>query len=306
MNLNYLKEFVVLASHNKLSSAARALFISPSALSQHIAALEKELGCELFSRSNGFSLTKKGENALEHAQNILFSYDALLRDCSLNEQEVVRISVPNYYFGTEPISAARQVFHEAHPNTKLVISSNEHQGDDSFSILTEGMSDVSVLYLVRGSSQSIEEMVPEGFSWMRVGAYRFIFVANDQFEGKEYEDTLSCADLDNALVMIKLCPVNSVIKEGIDEVLAQYDISIRIMFRQITRNSDVFHSDMEKGSSMLWFEAIEGSSEGIVLDKPTYRFEHELIADAYVLYYPELLDDLQLEYLNTLKQMYSE
>ena len=305
MNLNYLKEFVVLASHNKLTSAARALYISPSALSQHVAALEKELGCELFSRSNGFVLTKKGERALDHAQNILFSYESLLRDCSIDDKTVVRISTPNYYFGTEPISVARTVFCKAHPNTKLVITSNEHQGDDSFGILTENLSEASALYIVRGSSQNIEAMVPEGFSWIRIGAYRFVFTANEKIEGKD-NAILTSDELDKALVFMKLCPVTSVIKEGIDEVLAHYGISARIMFRQITRNADTFLSDMEKGSFMLWFEAIEGSLGGSMLDKPAYRFEHDLIADAYILYYPELLDNLQLEYFDTLKRIYSE
>lgn len=81
MNVTYLKEFVVLAGYTKLTSAAKAMYISPSTLSQHITALEKEIGCELFTRTpDGFLLTREGEAALAHAQNIIFEYGALLRD----------------------------------------------------------------------------------------------------------------------------------------------------------------------------------------------------------------------------------
>lgn len=86
MKLSYLKEFVVLAGYSKLTSAARMLHMSPSTLSQHVAALEKEIGCELFSRDGGFALTRAGEATLDHAQKILFEYSMLLRDCSDDDE----------------------------------------------------------------------------------------------------------------------------------------------------------------------------------------------------------------------------
>lgn len=88
-------------------------------------------------------------------------------------------------------------------------------------------------------------------------------------------------------------------------MLAQYGVSIRLMFRPMTRNSDAFIGDMQKGTFMLWFEAVEGSAEGLVLDKPMYRYEHELISDAYIIYYPDHLDELRLEYFEALRQFYS-
>ena len=77
MDIAHLKEFVTLASHMKLTSAARALFMSPSTLSQHISALEREVGADLFNRPNGFELTAKGEAVLEHAQKILYEYNGI-------------------------------------------------------------------------------------------------------------------------------------------------------------------------------------------------------------------------------------
>lgn len=51
MDLNYIREFVVLANTCNYMEAAEQLFISQSALSRHIKNLEEELGVSLFDRS---------------------------------------------------------------------------------------------------------------------------------------------------------------------------------------------------------------------------------------------------------------
>ena len=47
MDLNYIREFVVLANTCNYMEAAEQLFISQSALSRHIKNLEEELGTEI-------------------------------------------------------------------------------------------------------------------------------------------------------------------------------------------------------------------------------------------------------------------
>ena len=51
MELNHLKEFVVLAKIENYMEAAENLFISQSTLSKHIKSLETELGINLFDRT---------------------------------------------------------------------------------------------------------------------------------------------------------------------------------------------------------------------------------------------------------------
>lgn len=50
MNLNYLQEFITLVETENFSRAAEQLSISQSTISKHIAALEAELGVQLFER----------------------------------------------------------------------------------------------------------------------------------------------------------------------------------------------------------------------------------------------------------------
>ena len=68
------------AGCGSISTAAERLFISQSALSQQIHRLEKELGYDIFVRSNqGLSLTPEGERFCEEAQDVADAWDRFTR-----------------------------------------------------------------------------------------------------------------------------------------------------------------------------------------------------------------------------------
>lgn len=63
--------FLAVAREGRLTDAARSLNLSPSAVSQHIAALEADFGVALFVRGRrGMRLTAAGERLLTHAEHI--------------------------------------------------------------------------------------------------------------------------------------------------------------------------------------------------------------------------------------------
>ncbi len=63
--LNALRAFAVAGRHLNLSSAAKDLFVTPSALSHQIRSLEEHLGQKLFNRSrSGLTLTRAGQALL--------------------------------------------------------------------------------------------------------------------------------------------------------------------------------------------------------------------------------------------------
>lgn len=72
MEINYLKEFVVLAQIGNFLEAAEILYISQSTLSKHIKVIEKELGLPLFDRTTRkVSISKYGQLLLPYAQQIV-------------------------------------------------------------------------------------------------------------------------------------------------------------------------------------------------------------------------------------------
>ena len=89
MNIDYLKEFVVLADTGNFSRAADALFLSQSSLSKHIKAMEQELAIPLFRRTTRrLELTEDGMSFLTYARQISrlqYEYETAL--CHSRERE---------------------------------------------------------------------------------------------------------------------------------------------------------------------------------------------------------------------------
>ena len=71
MNLNYFKEFMILAETRNYWEAAERLFLNQSTLSKHIKAMEAELGVPLFDRTTRkVELTEFGQTLLPYARTI--------------------------------------------------------------------------------------------------------------------------------------------------------------------------------------------------------------------------------------------
>src|SRR5215210_8674965 len=77
-----LRAFAALARTGSFTLAAKELFLSQSAVSHSMKALEQEVGCRLFDRmGKKVLLTEAGEQLLHHARKIL------------REMEAARISI---------------------------------------------------------------------------------------------------------------------------------------------------------------------------------------------------------------------
>jgi LysR family hydrogen peroxide-inducible transcriptional activator len=71
-HIEWLTAFVAVAQYGGFSAAAKALYRSQPRVSNHVAALEQELGTRLFDRStHPAALTPEGRALLPHAQHIL-------------------------------------------------------------------------------------------------------------------------------------------------------------------------------------------------------------------------------------------
>ncbi|MGI6193566.1 MAG: LysR family transcriptional regulator [Christensenellales bacterium] len=80
MEIRELRYFVTLCEHMRFAPAAKALFITPQALSKSVRAMEEELHAELFKRErDGLRLTELGMVLLREAQGVLEKFDHLER-----------------------------------------------------------------------------------------------------------------------------------------------------------------------------------------------------------------------------------
>lgn len=72
LNVNRLRMLREVAARGSIAGAAEALYMSPSAISQQMATLEREAGVDLLERiGRGVRLTPAGERLVEHTERLL-------------------------------------------------------------------------------------------------------------------------------------------------------------------------------------------------------------------------------------------
>ncbi len=121
MELRHLRSFVYVAETLSFSIAASRCYVTQSAISQHIKALEDELGCKLLIRtSHDITLTEYGEALLPRAKDILKQtadckeHIHALNNCMTGE---LRIGVGSFI--APYIRVAAIIFMERYPNVRL-------------------------------------------------------------------------------------------------------------------------------------------------------------------------------------------
>ncbi|WP_194291678.1 LysR family transcriptional regulator [Rhizobium sp. ICMP 5592] len=111
-----LRTFVAIAETGNFSTAADAVFRTPSAVSMQIKKLEEQLGVTLFLRdARSVSLTQHGEMLLSYARNILaLSNEAVSRFIMPELSGVVRLGAPDD-IGERLLPTILKSFSESYP-----------------------------------------------------------------------------------------------------------------------------------------------------------------------------------------------
>lgn len=114
MELLQLRYFKAVTDAGKVVSAAESLFISPPALSMSISRLEKELGMQLFDRSNNrIALNKQGKIFLRYVNQILTMLDCAqydLQQSIIQEGHHVSVAVTTSNLWVDLIAAFSQEY----------------------------------------------------------------------------------------------------------------------------------------------------------------------------------------------------
>ena len=131
MNLNQLEYFISVADNLNFTKAAKQCYISQTAMTQQIQALEKTLGVKLFIRDkHHIELTPAGNVYLKEARAILKKSDEAMRLARMasngmeGELSIGFISG----FGQSDCYEMLRGFHEAFPDIKLHFQRNTMSG----------------------------------------------------------------------------------------------------------------------------------------------------------------------------------
>lgn len=136
--LKWLRAFEAAARFGSFAAAAAELNVTPSAISQHMRALELRLGKKLFDRhANGVRLTGSGRryaDDLSHAFAMIDEATAKLAGRNAREMLVVHVSTS---FASQWIAPRLDLFRALHPKIDLKLTALDHG---------EGKVDVEILY----------------------------------------------------------------------------------------------------------------------------------------------------------------
>ncbi|MDF0521728.1 LysR substrate-binding domain-containing protein [Bradyrhizobium yuanmingense] len=157
--LTSLEVFAKVAAAGSLSGAARAMGLSQTMVTKHVASLEARLGIKLFHRTTRrLSITEAGRNYLESAERILADMEAA--DSAISRERVeprglLRVNVP-VVFGTRQIAPAIAEFSAIHPEVTVELGLNDRLVD----LAEEGWDLAIRIGSLRDSSMVARKLAP--------------------------------------------------------------------------------------------------------------------------------------------------
>ncbi|NNM62293.1 MAG: LysR family transcriptional regulator [Steroidobacteraceae bacterium] len=124
-SLKFLKTFQVAAKLRSFKAAAEELYVTPSAVSHQIKALEEQLGVTLFERGargvRTLELTDAGAHYLEHINDIFSKLESVTEQLQIRYgRTIIRLNVPPF-FANEMLLPRLASFSQAREETDIRI-----------------------------------------------------------------------------------------------------------------------------------------------------------------------------------------
>ncbi|GHF58272.1 DNA-binding transcriptional LysR family regulator [Amycolatopsis bartoniae] len=146
-----LRILVEVAHAGSIATAARRMGFTPSALSQQLARLEREVGCTLLERRpTGASLTEAGRLLVTHGEVVAGELRAAERAvATLRRQPVADLGIGTFATaGQVLLPPAMRAFREAHPDTRLRLIDLEPPG--GYGLVVSGELDLLITHRYPG------------------------------------------------------------------------------------------------------------------------------------------------------------
>ncbi|MFG2990316.1 LysR family transcriptional regulator [Streptomyces sp. NPDC048257] len=165
IDVQRLRVLRAVAEHGSFNRAAGALLLTPSAVSQHIAALERTVGHPVAVRSTrGVTLTEAGRLLVEAAESIAAELDQVRHAIDRLTAERPRLTVATFTSGGRHLlPAALSRFVGAHPEVELTVL--ESEPEDAVPMVRRGAADLALAYHFDGPPPVRPDERP-GLDWV--------------------------------------------------------------------------------------------------------------------------------------------
>lgn len=214
MNLNQLEYFVSAAENLNFTKAAKECFISQTAMTQQMQALEKTLGVTLFTRDkHHIELTAAGSVYLKEAKLILKRCDEAMRLARMASKGMDGEMTIGFIsgFGQSDCYEMLRGFHDAFPNIKLKFLRNTMSG--LMELIQRGECDV--VFTVQPHQRDYENI-----NRFYIKSYP-LFVAMSQNHPLSEKKEIECKELINESFIIMQPAARS--RDEMEEMLWVYE-----------------------------------------------------------------------------------
>ncbi|MCP3822737.1 LysR family transcriptional regulator [Streptomyces sp. A3M-1-3] len=140
------------ADHRTVTAAAAALYLTPSAVSQQLAALEQETGHVLLTRSGrGVRLTAAGEILLTHAHEVVAQLERAEAELAAYAGGAAgEVTVAAFATGiAEVLAPVIRLLAARNPGIRLRV--RDAEGDESLPLVLDGEADLALAVEYRGA-----------------------------------------------------------------------------------------------------------------------------------------------------------
>ncbi|MFI6938690.1 LysR family transcriptional regulator [Streptomyces sp. NPDC050418] len=154
-----LRTLQAVADHQTVTAAAAALYLTPSAVSQQIAALEQELGHKVLERDKrGMRVTGVGHILLRHASQVIAELErAEAEVAAYTSGDAGEVTVAAFATGIAVVLApAITDLSRARPGLRIQV--RDAEGDESLPMVLDGRADVAVAVEYRGAPSADDRL----------------------------------------------------------------------------------------------------------------------------------------------------
>lgn len=146
IDVQRLRVLRAVAEHGSFNQAATALRLTPSAVSQQVAALERSLGAEVVARSTrGVTLTQAGQIMVGAAESVAAELEHAQQQVAQLSTGRTQLTVATFTSGGRLLlPAALTRLMAAHPRTVLHV--REGEPEDTLPLVRQGAVDLALAY----------------------------------------------------------------------------------------------------------------------------------------------------------------
>lgn len=198
IDVRRLRILRAVADHGTVTAAAAALYLTPSAVSQQLAALESETGQRLLERNGrGIRLTATGEILLSHANVVLAQLERAEAELAAYTSGAAgRVTVASFATGIALVLAPA-IAELARSAPGIRIQVRDAEGDASLPMVLDGAADVALAVEYRGApreddqrlvrvplySEAFDAVLPVGHRLAGAGKVRVADLADEPWIG---------------------------------------------------------------------------------------------------------------------------